>query len=183
MLHAHSMALLVDSNVLTGILPRSGDMADIYGALARWIATTLKRADQKPVGKTVTLIVTTGILRDYRSGFGRNKYGIDSHAWARFKKSVNKRELVGCKTHFMISKIQPKVGGGRRWAGDKYDKAYFEALESAVGIGRLRDRHIVFVSADRATSDRMAAEFPPSEYGGRLHIVDSRDALDCLIMD
>ena len=175
------MALLVDSNVLVRILP-PGDMSDIYGALAGWIAATLEGADQKPVGKTVTLLVTTGILRDYRSGFGRNGYAIGPPAWARFKKSVHKRWHVGCNTYFRIRKIEAAGGGGRRWTGDKYDRSYFEALESAVGMERLGDRRIVFASADRATRSRMSEEFPPSRCGERLHIVDGKDALDSLIM-
>ena len=177
------MALLVDSNLLARILPRGDNMSNIYGALAWWIADTLRKAGQKPVGKTVTLLVTTAIFRDYRTGFGRNKYDIDAHAWARFKKSINKRRLVGCNTYFTICKIEPSGGETGRWHGDKYDKAYFEALKTAIDTGRFEDRHIVFASADRATSGRIAEEFPPSRFGGRLHIVDSKDALDGLIMD
>ena len=188
MLHEHGMVLLVDSNLLAKILPRGGDMSNIYGALAGRIADTPRKAGQRPVGKTVTLLVTTAIFRDYRTGFGRNKYDIDAHAWARFKKSINKRRLVGCNAYFTICKIEPSGGGRtewrqRRWQGDKYDKAYFEALKAAIDTERFKDRHIVFASADRATSSRMAEEFPALSCDGRLHIVDSRDSLDGLIMD
>ena len=176
------MAMLIDSNLLMEILPR-GRMSDMYDALAVWIADTLKGADQMPVGKTITLLVTTDILRDYRTGFGRNKYSIDSPTWARFKKSINIRKLVGHSTYFTICKIEPASGGERRWRGDKYDKAYFEAFKSAVGLGRLEDRHIVFASADRSTGRRMAEEFTPLKCGERIHIVDCKGALDGLIMD
>ena len=122
------MAMLVDANLLMAILP-CGRMSDMHGALAVWIADTLKGADQMPVGKTITLLVTTDMLRDYRTGFGRNRYDTDTPTWARFKKSTNIRKLVGHGTYFTICKIEPASGGERRWRGDKYDKAYFEALE------------------------------------------------------
>ena len=57
MLHVHNMALLVDSNLLVKIL-QPGDMANIHGALTGWIRNAVENADQKPVGKTITLIVT-----------------------------------------------------------------------------------------------------------------------------
>ena len=177
------MAMLVDSNLLARMRPRGDNMSNIHGALAGWIADTLRKAGQKPVGKAVTPLVTTAIFRDYRTGFGRNKYGIDAHAWARFKKSINKQRLVGCNTCFTICKIEPSGGETGRRHGDKCDKAYFEALKAAIDTGRFEDRHIVFASADRATSGRIAGEFPPSRFGGGLHIVDSKDALDGLIMD
>lgn len=175
------MAMPVDSNLPMEILPR-GRMSDMYDALAVWIADTLKGADQIPVGKTITLLVTTDILRGYRTGFGRNNYSIDSPTRARFKKRISIRKLVGRSTYFTIRKIGPASGGERRWRGGKYDKAHFEAFESAVGLGRLEDRHIVSASADRSTRGRMAGEFTPSKCGERIHIVDCKGALDGLIM-
>ena len=78
-------------------------------------------------------------------------------------------KACGCKTHFAIHKIEPAGGeADESWRGDKYGKAYLEALEAAVGTGRLGDRHIVFASADRAASSRMAEAFPTLMRGERL---------------
>ena len=182
MLHAHNIALLIDSNVLMDIL-HPDDMGDMRGALAGWIRATLKNADQLPHGKTITLLVTTGIFHDYRSGFGRRKYRIDPSAWTQFRKSALRRMPVGNNTYFMIQKIRPADGSERMWPGDRYDVAYFKALESAAALERLGDRHIVFASADRSTRDRVDRAPLPMGSRKRLHVVGDKDALDDLIMN
>ena len=156
----------------------------MHGAPAGYMADIPRKTDQRPVGEAIALLVAAAVPRYCRTGFGLDMRSIDPAARARLKRSIHKRNLVECKTYFAIRKIEPAGGEeDERWRGDKYGKAHLEALEAAVGMGRLWDRHIVFAPADRAASGRMAEEFPPSKCGKRLHMVDGRDALDDLIRD
>ena len=175
------MALLADSSVSMEILCL-GYVIDIQAAPAGWTCNALKSADQKPSGKTIIPLVTTGIFQDCRSGLGRSGYRIVPSAWARFKKGAVRRKPVDRNTHFPICKIQPTDSVERRRQGDRHDKACFKALESAVAPG-IGDRRIVSAPADKATSNLIANKFVRLESGIRLRIVDSKNALDELIMN
>lgn len=175
------MLLLLDSNLLLEIL-QPGDTGDIYTALAGWAARILKDAEFKPRGKTITLLVSTGVFKDHRSALGRKQYRVRPDSWAAFKKSVYCRKGVGDDTYFSIHKIAAKGGAIPVWRGDKYDKAYFEALVYALNATRFDDRLVVFGSNDRPTCAGVDRDFSSMQHK-RLHIVSGRGSLESLIMD
>lgn len=181
MLHKFSLLLLLDSNMLLYIL-RPVDTGDIYGALSRWASGILGDAELKPKGKTITLLVSTGIFKDYRSALGRRQYSVNPAHWSVFKKSVNRRSSVGDDTYFSLHKMGSLDGPDRDWQGDKYDKTYFEALQCALDTEKFSDRCIVFASNDRSTCARVEGDFAGMQ-PGRLHIVSGKGPLESLIMD
>ena len=181
LLHKFSLLLLLDANMLLDIL-RPGDAGDIYGALSGWAGGVLGGAEFKPRGKTITLLVSPGIFKDYRSALGRRQYHVKPAHWAVFKKNVNRRSSVGDGTYFSLHKIAGMGGSARDWLGDKYDRAYFEALRCALETEKFADRCVVFASNDRSTCARVEGDFAGTQ-PGRLHIVSGRGPLESLIMD
>lgn len=181
LLHKFSMLLLLDSNILLEIL-RSGDMDDVYDALANWVDDILKEAECKPSGKTITLLVSTGVFRDYRSALGRKHYRVKSASWMTFKKSIHRRKNVGNNTYFAIYKIAVPDSPVQGWQGDKYDKAYFEVLGSALGARKFSDRLVVFASNDRHTCATIKKGFL-DKWPEKIRVVSGRKSLESLIMD
>ena len=157
-------------------------MDDMYGALADWIDGILKEAEYKPNGKTITLLVSTGVFRDYRSALGRKHYRVKSSSWAAFKKNIYRRKNVGNNTYFAIYKIAVPDSPVQGWQGDKYDKAYFEVLGSALGARKFSDRLVVFASNDRHTCATVKKGFLDKR-PEKIRVISSKKSLESLIMD
>lgn len=182
MLHKFNILLLLDANMLLDIL-QSGDTGDIHGALSRWISNILNDAEFKPRGKTIILLVSTGIFRDYRSALGRRQYHINTSLWATFKKNIYRRRQVGDGTYFSTYKITGQKGiPDHGWSGDKYDRAYFEALHGAFDTEKFGDYCIVFASNDRSTRAGVERDFL-GKRDERLHVVNGKESLETLIME
>lgn len=182
MLHKFNMLLLLDANMLLDIL-QSGDTGDIHGALSKWISNILNDAEFKPRGKTIVLLVSTGIFKDYRSALGRREYHINTSSWAVFRKNVHRRRQVGDSTYFSTYKITGQEGTpDRGWSGDKYDRAYFEALQGAFSAERFDDYRIVFASNDRPACAEVERDFL-GKRDEKLHVVSGKESLESLIME
>lgn len=181
MLHKFNILLLLDANVLLDILP-SGNTGDIHYTLSKWIGDTLKNAEFKPRGKTITLLVSTGILKDYRSAFGRRQYRTNTTLWATFKKRINRRRPVGDNTYFSICKIAGREGDlDKDWRGDKYDRVYFAALQKALKTEKFVDHRVVFASNDSPTCAEVKDGFLGK--AEKLHVVSGKETLESLIME
>ena len=159
------------------------DTGDIHGALSGWICNILNSAEFKPRGKTIILLVSTGIFKDYRSALGRRQYHINTPLWATFRKNIHRRRQVGDGTYFSTYKITGQDGtADRGWSGDKYDRAYFEALQGAFSAERFDEYRIVFASNDGPTCAEVERDFL-GKRDERLHVVSGKESLESLIME
>lgn len=182
MLHKFNILLLLDANMLLDII-QSRDTGGIHGVLSKWIGDILNNAEYKPRGKTIRLLVSTDIFKDYRSALGRRQYHINASLWTKFKKQIHLRRLVGDNTYFSTYKITGhETTPNSSWGGDKYDLAYFEALQGAFSTEKFGDHHVVFASNDVPTCARVEGNFL-GKWAERLHVVSGKESLESLIME
>lgn len=158
MLSKKNLVLILDTNILIDLVDahRSDDLLQI---LRGWIASIVKMMPYNPKGRIVTLVVSTQVLNDYKSGLGHsghNKAGkIFTNRFSDLlshKFSVNEDNNV----HLTFFKI-PSKENTNSMIRDKTDRKFLALINQTLLLNKMNDRFIIFATRDASTGRGMEA--------------------------
>ena len=73
MIQTRSLVLILDTNILAGIIDRQGS-SRIDLAFSEWVGALCRNVDPPPHGKIVAIMATAGMIDDYKTGLRRRRH-------------------------------------------------------------------------------------------------------------
>ena len=149
MIHTASIVLVIDANILLSIVKKHGS-GSLVAALRAWATSIIQRIDPKPRGKTIAVLVTTSILRDYWTGLSHGGYRINQGTKKEFRMYAGKSTTIDNESgiKFSVMVVQEKKHVEKIDVGDRYDRPYPKLLLTIASEKRWLDRHVIFASND-----------------------------------
>ena len=151
MLSKQDLLLVLDANALLDILCANQNWKQ---ALDEWFKHTIESMKYIPTGKTITFMISTRILCDYKTALGSNKYKNASNITMQMKKLMTKKQLIlkKQKITYTIMIVNPDTSSPQL-VRDKYDNMYPELIQEVRSRSRWRDRYIIMATRDKKTYD------------------------------
>ena len=179
MIHKKNIALVLDTNILIDILDVY-ESKDLKSLIEIWTCNIIKKIDPNIKGKTITIFVTTNIIKDYQAGLGKNQ----NKDFAKtikfiFNKFISHKLPIqkSRKIYFTFKKFpddkMPKKGRLK----DKGDEKFLDLIEAILGNIKRGDWALIVASRDHATRDGIQDALK----GKEIHFPDSLDDLEKII--
>lgn len=150
--------LILDTNILNDAID-AYQSDNLKQALRDWAASIVQNMAHNLKGKTVTLVASAQVLKDYQSGLGRSGYGRAGKIFADYfvahisqKVPINEDKSA----HLTFFKIPPVA-----WAGNtirnRDDRKFLTLVNQILTRRQLNDRFIIFATRDAPTGRGMEA--------------------------
>jgi len=154
MIQSGNVILILDTNVVKKVVVDSD--REITETVKSWIISIVERAKRKINGRTITILYSSRILKEYRAGFCKMKKRKLGNALSMFlEKSAWSKIPIACSSGtvylvpFMINDLNDTAAGKPRM--DPYDRKYVSALARCIELRKFSDRYILIASDDRTT--------------------------------
>ena len=178
MIQNHSVVLVLDTNILPGII-QTQDSSRIDRIFSGWIRDMCEDADPPPKGKTVTIVASSSMIDDYKTGLRRRKHSeVAKTLKIIFNKSFS--DMVNIRgtdrMRIMLEKIAPIQSAESRRISDPYDRKFFDVILHAAASKKWRDRQILLATLDRKFQRDSEGALRLSG-GKRIHIAHDMESL------
>ena len=177
MLSKKSLLLVLDANVFADILCSS--QQNWKQSLKYWFEHIIQSMEHLPSGKTITIMGSTEILKDYHKALCDREYSYASIIKFDLRKSITKKQPIYKEQHidFVFMMMTP-IQSTRRMASDRFDESYFKLINTVYARKKWSDRHIIIATKDTVTYNDMYNNFNKKD---NTTIVDSIPRLEAAI--
>ncbi len=182
MLSKKNLVLILNTNILKDAIDMH-QSDNLKRALQGWAARIVQNMTRNPKGKTVTLVASTHVLKDYQSGLGRSGYGPAGKIFADYFAAHLSRKMPineDKSAHLTFFKIPPVAETGNT-IRDRDDRKFLTLVNQTLTRRQLNDRFIIFATRDAPTRHDMEAALP--EQGRRVSVEgsvpDLERAIEC----
>ena len=148
--------LILDTNILKDVIDMH-QSDNLKQALQDWAARIVQNMARNPKGKTVTLVASAQVLKDYQSGLGRSGYGKAGKIFADyFVANISRKMPINedKSTHMTFFKISPGAETNNT-IQDRADRKFLALVNQTLTRRQLNDRFIIFATRDAPTRHDM----------------------------
>lgn len=141
--------IILDTNIFPNLITRY-ESHNLSRVLQDWLTHVVKNINCNPKGDTITLVATTQILKDYRTGLGKAGYGKAGKIFSKFVKDATslRYRLDKEKNIYLTIKTFNVSSQHSRIIRDKYDVKFLDLINEIRRSKRFNDRFIIFATND-----------------------------------